>query len=260
MLAAVLGFAPPSETSAPQAEGELEVSEPAPKRRVRLPEPMRDYLTRSVPHQSARFLDHGVLSVGVAGGLPHLYRLSLGLGLFDHLTLGVTANWLPGASAPTVSPEVALAFWRFRWIEVGARYGQILHPPRPAVTDENEDEPRFPEQTHHLHATMTFSASWFSGGYDVGVARFREAPIEPEAEPTSFNTRWRLSGGLFLRFGTRRWGFTASAHLPVPTAELMFDLRFGLFEERNKGGWRRPEAPASDRATKVGKEPQRTIR
>src|SRR5688572_17037807 len=71
----------------------------AARRRRSSGEALRRYLTRPVA-RSVRYLDHGVIEVGVGLGLPEIYRLELQVGLLDHVTLGATAHWLPGQKQP----------------------------------------------------------------------------------------------------------------------------------------------------------------
>lgn len=199
---------------------------------------LRRYLTRPVPY-SARFIDHGVLQVSAAGGWPHLYALRVQLGLFDHVGLGVQAHWLPGQSVPQVSPEASVAFLRLRIVEWGAHYKQTLYP-EPEV-DGDPTTPSFPQRDHWLLTSLGLGNHWISGGFDFGVVRARikdpgQDPPEPDVNPSVI--RWKLGGGLHLRAGTRRWGFTASVLAPQLMTELAFDVRFGLFEMRRKGGWR----------------------
>lgn len=179
-----------------------------------------------------------------------MYRVELALGLLDHLTLGVTAHWLPGQRAPGWSPKVAVAFFRGRWIEVGASYHQLLYPPtRPTMTEMPvEDEAMtatttgFQRRAHHAFAHVSLSQAWFTAGLDLGWARGRD----PQALLTSddllggryYTVHDRLGGGLHLRLGTRRIGATLQVTYPYTSVELALDLRFGLFELRQRGGWR----------------------
>jgi hypothetical protein len=195
------------------------------------------YLTRPL-NPSARNLDHGVLQVAAAGGTPHLYRIELALGLFDHLSLGVTAHWLPDQSRPFVSPRVAIAFYRWRWIELGALHFWSMFPP--PVVDVDPATPSFQRSAQWVLATAAFSQRFLSGGVDVGAVRARELDDREDPGPNLENrstVRWHFGGGLFLRGGTRRWGITAQAHLPQLTAEIVLDVRFGAFELRPRGGW-----------------------
>lgn len=211
---------------------------------------LRRYLTREVA-RSARHLDHGVLGVAVGLGTPHVYRLELSLGLLDHLTLGVQAHWLPGQRAPNWSPKAAVAFFRGRLIEVGATYHQVLYPATRDDGDETTVE--FQRRAHYALATVSVSQAWFTGGLDLGWARGRERieflTTEDVAAGRFYAVHNRLGGGLHLRFGTRRIGATAQVMtavctidctagvLPYTSAELVLDLRFGLFEMRRRGGW-----------------------
>jgi hypothetical protein len=204
------------------------------RRRSRVSPTLRSYLTRDLAF-SARHLDHGVLSAGVAGGWPHRYRLELGLGLLDHLTVGITAHWLPRQPAPRWSPKVALAFYRWRRLEIGAHYFRSLYPA------PDSDGPAFDSRADWFLSAVSFSQMWLSAGFDAGVVRGIERdPAQPPAEdgPQPVIARWRFGGGAHLRAGTRRWGFTANVLVPHLYAELVFDVRFGLFEARPKGGWR----------------------
>ena len=217
----------------------LEVSQgPEPRTETRR-QRLRRYLTREVA-RSARHLDHGVLGVGVGLGTPHIYRVELALGLLDHLTLGVQAHWLPGQRVPRWSPKVAVAFFRGRLLEVGATYHQVLYP----VTADDGDETtvEFQRRAHYMLGTVSLSQAWFTGGLDLGWARGREAlPLstsEDVAAGRFYAVRDRLGGGLHLRFGTRRIGATVQVTFPYTSAELVLDLRFGLFEMRRRGGWR----------------------
>jgi hypothetical protein len=235
-LCSLLGLAGGEE---PAAEGSAAVTvEEGRPRGGRMPPGLRRYLTRELQY-SARFLDHGVLGLAVAGGYPHRYRLALAMGFLDHVTVGVTAHWLPGQSVPQWAPLAALAFWRGRHFEIGATYHQALYPP--PVRDVDPNTPSFQERDHWLLSTVSFSNLWLSGGFDLGVVRGIEK--HPGVEPPDPMTnvpiaRWRLGGGLHLRAGTRRWGFTANFLAPRIYAELVFDVRFGLFEARPRGGWK----------------------
>lgn len=192
------------------------------------------YLTRARPH-GPRFLDHGVLGVGVAGGFPHLYRVELRLGLLDHLTIGATAHWLPGQRYPGWSPLVSLAFVRTPRFEVGASYRQVLHPP--PKHDEDPTTPGFQERTHYFLGAVTFSQAWFAAGFDVGVANLRVPdPAEPDSDDL-YVIRTRLAGGLHVRAGTRRFGLTLQAQAPDLSVEAVVDVRFDLFELRERGAW-----------------------
>lgn len=202
-------------------------------------EVLRGYLTRPVA-RSVRYLDHGVIGVGVGLGVPHLYRLELQLGVLDHLTLGATAHWLPGQPAPKWSPKLAVAFYRGRLLEVGAHYSQVLYP---ATRDDGDAKTiEFERRAHYLMASVSVSQAWLTGGFDLGWAHGREAIalLTPEdlEKGTAFTIRDRVAGGLHMRFGTRRVGVTAQAWFPFPVAELVLDIRFGAFELRRRGGWR----------------------
>lgn len=189
-----------------------------------------------------------MLGVAVGLGTPHVYRLELSLGLLDHLTLGVQAHWLPGQRVPNWSPKVAVAFFRGRLLEVGATYHQVLFPATRDDGDANTFE--FARRVHYALVHVSLSQAWFTGGLDLGWARGREALAALTTDNVSkgqyYNVRDRLGGGMHLRFGTRRIGAIAqlttafvpgALKSPYTTAELVLDLRFGLFELRRRGGW-----------------------
>lgn len=245
---AALALSEPAPTSAstpasaptPVAVPRLELPQvppggPPPRRSPR--QALRRYLTREVA-RSARFLDHGVIGVAVGAGVPHLYRVELQVGLLDHLTLGAAAHWLPGQSAPGWTPRASLAFYRGRLLAVGAMYTQVLYPPTRDDGDPTTAE--WQRRAHYLLASVSLSQAWFTGGFDLGWGRGREAiPLsmdDLEAGPP-YAVRDRVAGGLHLRFGTRRIGVTAQAWFPFTTAEIALDFRFGAFEARPRGGW-----------------------
>lgn len=193
---------------------------------------LRAYLSRPVP-RSARFLDHGDIVIGVAGGTPHLYRLDLRVGLFDHVSVGVTGHWLPGQPAQ-VWPVGAIAFWRYVGpsqvgFEVGGHYRPVLYPPV-------DPEQSFVPLTQFVLGSLVVSAGWFSAGIDAGAAHTRIPVVDP-GEPTQFRRRAVFGGGAFARFGSRRVGVTAEALAalspdPLLVFEVMVDVRFGAFSER----------------------------
>jgi hypothetical protein len=172
------------------------------------------------------------------------------LGLLDHLTIGVTTHWLAGQKAPRIAPVVTLAFYRFPAVEIGAMYRLVLHRPPEAPLAEGEILPEderppvtFEQRTHYFLATTTFTRGLASLGLDLGAAHLRQPHPDPAAEPSAFKTRVVAAGGFHLRIGTRRFGVTAqlmSAPAPLPqvTAELVLDVRPGLFELRPRGGWK----------------------
>ncbi|MCA9707930.1 MAG: hypothetical protein KDK70_18910 [Myxococcales bacterium] len=235
--------ASPSASASPSVEASS-TADPRPSRPRRNGR-LTHYLERPVrpgPHH----VDHGVLQAAVAGGWPHLYRLELSLGLLDHLTLGATAHWLPQERAPRISPVVAVAFFRNHLFETGVRYFGSLYPP--PVQDFDPTTPSFQRSAQWLLAHGSFGQAWVTGGFDAGVvrARDRDPGQDPDARGNNPSIiRWRFGGGLHLRVGTRRWGFTAQVLVPHLLAELRLDLRFGLFERRAKGGWR-PSGIAED--------------
>lgn len=217
----------------------LEVSQgPETAPREPLKQRTRRYLTRPVA-RSARYLDHGVLGVAVAVGTPSIYRVELALGLFDHLTLGVTAHWLPSERVPRWTPRGSLAFFRGRLLEVGASYHQLLYPP---YDDGDTMTPPFGRRAHYLLGNISFSQAWFTAGVDIGWARGREnVPYitgDDLAAGRYYDVRDRLGAGLHMRVGTRRIGLLAQLNYPYTAFELALDLRFGLFELRSRGGWR----------------------
>lgn len=194
---------------------------------------LTEYVSRPVP-RSARFLDHGDLAFGVAGGAPHYYRLDLRVGLFDHVTVGVTGHWLPGQRAPQVWPVGAIAFWRYLGpsrvgFEVGGHYRPVLHPP---VDPEQEFVPR----TQFVLGSVVVSAGPFSAGIDAGAAHTRIPVVDPAAS-THYRRRTVFGGGAFARIGNRRIGVTADALAalspePLLVFEVMLDVRLGAFSER----------------------------
>lgn len=198
---------------------------------------LRRYLRREVT-RSHRFLDHGVLAPSIAVGAPHIYRVGLQIGLLDHLTLGATLHWLPSEPAPRWSPLVAVAFYRNRWIEVGAHYFRLLYPP--PRDDKDPATPSFQRKADYVMATLALSQAWFTAGFDLGWARGLEVADQPStADPINQTpvSRDRLAAGLHARVGSRRFGVAAQATWPFVSAELALDLRFGLFELRPKGRW-----------------------
>jgi hypothetical protein len=204
------------------------------------------YLTRDLA-SSARFLDHGVIETSIAGGYPHRYRIGLAIGLLDHVTLGAKVHWLPGQVYPRVAPQAAIAFYRWRAFEMGAVYDRTLHPP-PKI-DADPTTFSFQRDEHWMLAAFAVSQAWLSGGFEVGAVLGRQRdPAREDPDDGSNYAAWRLrpGGGVFLRGGTRRWGFTANMRAPWVFAELAFDLRFGAFEKRARGGWR-PRGFAADR-------------
>ncbi len=202
---------------------------------------LQAYLRRPVP-RSARFLDHGVISLAGAAGAPHFYRLDLRVGLFDHVSVGATAHWLPGQRAPQVWPVGAIALGR--WvaannvgIELGAHYRPVLFPPADA-----DHRGSFVPQTHLALGTVVLSAGWFSSGLDLGAAHTRISVVDPN-DIGSFRRRVVFAGGPFVRAGNRRVGVTGEAVVvlspkPLLVVEVALELRFGAFEERPRGGWR----------------------
>lgn len=211
-------------------------SEPATRGHSRAPRSpgasLRSYLRREVP-VSPRFLDHGVIALTGAGGTPHLYRLDLRVGMFDHVSVGVTAHWLPGQPAPRVWPVGAIAL--FRWtgkarvgVEVGAHYRPVLFPP--------PDPGAFVPRTQMVLGSVVVSSGWISAGLDLGAAHTRIAVVDP-ADIESFRRRVVFAGGPFMRVGNRRVGVTADALTvlspnPLLVFEVALDVRFGVFSER----------------------------
>lgn len=232
-------------TAAAAEPGGVEVAPTAQRGSSRGGGRLSQYLQRPVRY-GAHFLDHGVLQPAIAGGWPHGYRVELSLGLLDHLTLGVTAHWLPSERRPRVSPIVALAILRGRYYEFGLRHFWSLFPP--PRDDVDPTTPSYQRSAQWTLATASFGQAWLTGGLDAGLVRERvDDPGQDPAPDTSnpFVTRWRFGGGLHLRAGTRRWGLTAQVLVPQLYAELRFDVRFGLFEQRSKGGWK-PGGMAED--------------
>jgi len=210
---------------------------PGPNPVVTEPSARSTYLERRVS-PSPRFLDHGVLQVAAAGGTPHKYRVEVGLGLLDHLSIGVTGHWLAGQTKPAFSPKIAIAFWRWEWASIGAHYHWSLYPP--PVVDLDVETPSYAGSAHWMLGSVSFGQRWVSGGFDAGAVRFREddpseLPGDNLRNPS--RTRTTFGGGIFARVGTRRWGLTAQVLMPALAAEVALDLRFGLFERRARGGW-----------------------
>lgn len=189
------------------------------------------YLSRPVP-LSARFLDHGDIALRLAGGAPHVYRLDLRVGLFDHVSVGVTGHWLPGQRAPQFWPVGAIALWRYAGrvgFEIGAHYRPVLYP----AVDPSE---RFVPQTHFALGSLVVSAGPFSAGIDAGAAHTRVAVADPD-QALKFHRRTAFGGGVFARFGSRRVGVSVDALAaltddPVLVFEIAVDVRFGAFSER----------------------------
>jgi len=195
------------------------------------------YLERDVAN-SFHMLDHGVLAPEIAVGTPHLYRVGLRVGLFDHLTLGATMHWLPGEKVPVWSPLVAIAFYRGRIFEVGAHYERVLY--RPPVADLDAETISFQQRADLLLGSISLSQGLFAAGFDLGWARGLEADPLPESGDELNQTpipRDRLAAGLHLRVGNRRWGVKARLSYPFLLAEIGVELRFGLFERRPLGRW-----------------------
>jgi hypothetical protein len=250
IAAGVLALAPearagevaPRDGAAPRDDSGVAPARPA-TAAVSIPEQreggrLSRYLQRPVRF-GAHFLDHGVLQPAVAGGWPHGYRLELSLGLLDHLTLGATAHWLPGQPQPRVSPIVALAILRGRLYEIGVWHFWSLFPP--PIDDVDPATPSYQRSAQWILGTASFGQAWLTGGFDAGVVRARVNDPGQDPAPDTSNPsviRWRFGGGLHLRAGTRRWGLTAQVLVPHLLAELRFDVRFGLFEKRSKGGWK----------------------
>ncbi len=99
----------------------------------------------------------------------------------------------------------------------------------------------FVPRTHYTMAHVSLSQAWFTGGLDLGWARGREGlqflTVEDVESGRTYSVRNRIAGGIHLRAGTRRFGVLAQVLFPYPSAELVLDVRFGLFERRPRGGW-----------------------
>ena len=195
-----------------------------------------NYLSRSLS-ASARYLDHGVISVSSGFGYPHVYRISALVGVVDHLSVGASAHWLANQSILAWTPEVALAFFRLPKFEIGASYHQSLYPP-PKV-DDDPKTPAFQEKGHNFLGAVTFSSGLFSLGIDAGVV-YRRISVRnnPKASEALFELALQPAGGLHLRVGNRRWGILLQGHLPDRMAEIVLDIRFSAFEIRKPGQWR----------------------
>ncbi len=188
------------------------------------------WLDRPAP-PSARFLEHGVIELGIAGGTPHLYRLELLVGLFDVASVGVTAHWLPGQAWPQVWPIGALRFWHGRLYEIGAHYRPVLFPP--------VDESRFTPQAHFALASFTLGDGWFTAALDAGAAHLRLPSFDP-AKPTDFRRETVFGGGFVVRVGNEWIGLSADCLAavhddPLLVFEAKLDLRWDL--RRPAGGW-----------------------
>ena len=196
---------------------------------------VREYVSRPVP-RSARFLDHGDLAFGLAGGVPHYYRLDLRVGLFDHVSVGVTGHWLPGQRVPQLWPIGAIALWRYVGpsqvgFEVGGHYRPVLYPPV-------DVEQTFVPQTQLVLGSLVVSAGPFSAGIDAGAAHTRLPSVDP-GDPTGFRRRTVFGGGIFARIGNRRVGATIDALAalspdPLLVFEVMLEVRLGAFSERGR--------------------------
>ncbi len=195
------------------------------------PRGLARYLSRQVL-RSPRFLDHGVLQIGSGAGMPHRYQLDVSLGLFDHLSGGVGLHWLPGQERPQFAPHGAIAFWRGEKFEAGMSYRMLLHNP------EEIAEAGYTLRTHYVTGTFVFSQGPFSAGIDVGAVHFLGTSIDPNDPPGTSRERLLPGGGVFGRFGTRRWGVGLTGYMPIWSLNVMADVRFGLFEKRERGGWR----------------------
>lgn len=208
------------------------------------------YLARPLP-SFTHFLDHGVMAVELWGGWPSVYRVGLSLGLGDHLSLGAAVRALPEQPVVAWTPRVALALWRDAWWAVGFRYEAVLHraPSKPADPEDpaasSEGEPLFEQRTHYAFGTLDFARGPWSAGVDVGAVNFRDTALDAFGDPYAYRRRWLPAGGIFTRFGTRRWGVALEGKMPVWTLELRLDVRFGIFEGRPRGGWTVEEARQS---------------
>jgi hypothetical protein len=228
-------WAKPNTTSSAEEHGSTAHASATLEERGGSPGPWVRFLTRETI-TGPRFLDHGVLGVGAAGGFPHRYRVELSLGVLDYVTLGITSHWLAGQSVPGWSPRVGVAFWRGHWFEAGAHYHRSLFPP-PSSAAEGEEEPAR-QRVHWILSSVTFCQWYLAAGFDLGMAYGLEQNLEVSPDMDPLVGRARFAGGLHLRAGTRRWGFTVQALWPYTEAELVFDVRFALFEKRPRGGWR----------------------
>src|SRR5262245_31462226 len=104
---ALIAFSPPPVNAASPAKPPGVLRREGPSGGGEASDKLQAYLRRPMP-RSARFLDHGVISLSGAGGAPHFYRLDLRVGLFDHVSVGATAHWLPGQPFPQVWPVGAI--------------------------------------------------------------------------------------------------------------------------------------------------------
>lgn len=208
---------------------------------------LRRYLSRPLA-PSARHLDHGVLELAVATGAPEIYRLSVGVGVLDHLSLGTSVHWLPRQPRPQWAPWARLALFRTRHVEAGIGYRWLLFAPPPSEEVRSESErraelPYYQRRAHLFLGSASFSKGIISAGFDAGWIH-RRVPVRDQFDPDPhlFTRENQLAGALHVRVGTRRFGVSAMVALPERLIELVFDLRLGLFETR--------EAPTRWRATR----------
>jgi hypothetical protein len=169
---------------------------------------------------SPRFLDHGTLALAAFGGAPHRYRVELRTGLFDVVSVGVTAHWLPGQPWPRVWPVGALALWRSTLFEVGAHYRPVLFP---AVDRSKTFEP----DAHFALASFTLGSGLFAAGLDVGVANLR-VPDLLSGDPTRSRRESMFGGGFVVRVGNEWIGGSLDALAAVGDDEVLLVLEAGL--------------------------------
>lgn len=186
---------------------------------------LEQWFARPKPN-SPRFLDHGTLALAAFGGAPHRYRVELRTGLFDVVSVGVTAHWLPGQAWPRVWPVAALALWRGALFEVGAHYRPVLFPPVDRSTT-------FEPDAHFALASFTLGSGLFSAGLDMGVANLR-VPDLLAGDPTRSRRESMFGGGFVVRVGNERIGGSLDALAAVGDDEILLvleagvEIRFGL--------------------------------
>lgn len=169
---------------------------------------------------SPRFLDHGTLALAAFGGAPHRYRVELRTGLFDVVSVGVTAHWLPAQPWPRVWPVGALALWRGPLFEVGAHYRPVLFP---AVDRSATFEP----DAHFALASFTLGSGLFSAALDMGVANLRVPDLLAD-DPTRWRRESMFGGGFVVRVGNEWIGGSIDALAAVGDDEVLLVFEAGL--------------------------------
>ncbi len=196
-------------------------------------------------------LPNGALGIGAAGGWPDLYRLTLGIGVLDHLSLGVDTHWLPEQRAPKFAPKVAVAAYRGERFEFGMEYHQRLYTP-PSLLAQGE---QFAQRDHIAGVFATFGLGLVSASGTLGAMSFRARNPAAGSPATDYVERVAIAGALRLRVGDERWGVVLRGEMPVASLSIGFELRIGLFGQRALIGRRarlvapsRPDARPDDPA------------